>query len=103
VLGGLVAFNAVMLADGSIQQTPLRIDLAAFSFGELDGRRSVRCEAIRAAFAKGDIACEIGDDILSRMWMKFVVFASGAAVASLTRSRAASSPAPRRRRPSLRR
>jgi len=88
VLGGLVAVNAVMLADGSIQQTPLRIPMAALTLGELDGRRSARCEAIKSAFANGDIACEISDDILGRMWMKFVVFASGATVASLTRSRA---------------
>jgi len=88
VLGGLVVVNSVLLGDGSIQQTPLRIPLAAFPFGELDGARSARCEAIAAAFAKADITTEISDDILGRMWMKFVVFASGATVATLTRSRA---------------
>lgn len=88
VLGGLVALNTVMLGDGSIEQSPMRVNLPAFPFGELDGTHSARCEAIGRAFAAGDITHEISDNIIAAMWMKFFVLASGVTVASLTRSRA---------------
>lgn len=88
VLGGLVAVNTVMLADGSIEQSPMRANLPAFPFGELDGKRSARCAAIERAFAAGDITTNVSNNVLAEMWMKFFIIASGVSVASLTRSRA---------------
>lgn len=88
VLGGLVAVNTVLLPDGSVQQSPMRVNLPAFPFGELDGTRSARCEAIKHAFDAGSITTEISDNIVAGMWMKFFVLACGVTVASITRSRA---------------
>ena len=88
VLGGLVALNTVMLADGSIQQSPMRVNLPAFPFGELDGSHTARCDAVKNAFDAGSITTEISDNILAAMWMKFFILGCGVTIASITRSRA---------------
>jgi 2-dehydropantoate 2-reductase len=89
VLGGLVAVNTVLMPDGTIQQSPMRINLPNFPFGELDGSRSARCEAIKRALVAGDITTDISDNILAAMWMKFYLIGCAVTIASLTRSRAA--------------
>jgi len=86
VLGGLTAINAVLLPDGSIQQSTLRLNLNAI--GELDGRKSARSEAIKQALDKGGIPTDLSDDIIGGMWFKFAGFVCIAVIASLTRSRA---------------
>jgi 2-dehydropantoate 2-reductase len=86
VLGGLTVINAALLADGTIQQSQVRVNLNVI--GELDGRASGRCNAIKAALDKGGIPIQIADNILAMMWAKFHGFAAIAAVATLTRSRA---------------
>jgi 2-dehydropantoate 2-reductase len=86
VLGGLTAINAALLTDGTIQQSQLRVNINIF--GELDGRPSGRCDAIKAALEAGGIPVQISDAILAMMWGKFFGFAVGAAIATLTRSRA---------------
>jgi 2-dehydropantoate 2-reductase len=88
LLGGLTVVNAALMPDGAIQQSQLRINIT--QIGELDGSKSSRCEAIKAAFAAGGIAVDISDDIVAALWMKFFTFACIAAIASLTRSRAGS-------------
>jgi len=88
VLGGLVAVNTVQMPDGTIEQSPVRVNLPAFPFGELDGSRSQRCEGIKSAFDAGDITTEISGNILASMWMKFFVVACLVTITSLTRSRA---------------
>jgi 2-dehydropantoate 2-reductase len=86
VLGGLTVINAALLPDGSIQQSQVRINLNVI--GELDGRTSNRCTAIKAALDAGGIPVQISDNILAMMWAKFSGFACSAAIATLTRSRA---------------
>lgn len=86
VLGGFTSINAVLLPDGTIRQSQLRLNLNAL--GELDGSRSARCEAIRKALVGGGIPVDVSDNIVAGMWAKFFGFACLAAVASLTRSRA---------------
>jgi 2-dehydropantoate 2-reductase len=86
VLGGLTVINAALMPDGTIQQSQLRINITAI--GELDGRASPRCAAIKTALEAGGIPVQLSDDIIAAMWMKFFGFASNATVASLTRSRA---------------
>ncbi|MBR0795161.1 ketopantoate reductase family protein [Bradyrhizobium jicamae] len=86
VLGGLTIINAALMADGSIQQSQLRINLTAI--GELDGRLSSRCTAIKTALEAGGIPVQISESILVLMWEKFFGFTCNAAIASLTRSRA---------------
>ena len=68
------------------QQSQVRVNLNVI--GELDGRASDRCNAIKAALDKGGIPIQIADNILAMMWAKFHGFAAIAAVATLTRSRA---------------
>ena len=86
VLGGLTVINAAMMADGTIQQSQLRINLNVI--GELDGRASARCTAIKTALDAGGIPVQISDNILAMMWAKFFGFVCNATIATLTRSRA---------------
>jgi 2-dehydropantoate 2-reductase len=86
VLGGLTIINAALMPDGTIQQSALRINITAI--GELDGRLSSRCTAIKTALDTGGIPVQISDNIVAAMWMKFFGFACNATIASLSRSRA---------------
>jgi 2-dehydropantoate 2-reductase len=86
VLGGVTRFSVVRNPDGVI----VRPGIGAWqtSFGELTGERSVRCEAIHAAFAAGGVPTEISEGIVAEMWAKFSGFAGATAIAVLTRARA---------------
>jgi 2-dehydropantoate 2-reductase len=86
VLGGLTVINAAMMPDGTIQQSQVRINITAI--GELDGRISSRCTAIKTALEAGGIPVQVSENIIAGMWMKFFGFACSATVASLSRSRA---------------
>ncbi len=86
MLGGLTIINAALMPDGTSQQSQLRINITAI--GELDGRASPRCAAIKTALEAGGIPVQLSDNIIAAMWMKFFGFACNATVASLTRSRA---------------
>src|SRR5207247_6067711 len=86
VLGGFTVINAALRPDGTIQQSQLRINITAI--GELDGRASSRCTAIKTALEAGGIPVQLSDNIIAAMWMKLFGFACNATVASLTRSRA---------------
>jgi 2-dehydropantoate 2-reductase len=86
VLGGLTVINAALMPDGTIQQSQVRININAI--GELDGRGSLRCTAIKTALEAGGIPVQVSDNILAMMWMKFFGFACNATIATLTRSRA---------------
>ena len=86
VLGGLTVINAALMPDGSIQQSQVRINLTAI--GELDGRLSSRCTAVKAALEAGGIPLQVSDNILVMMWEKFFGFTCSATIASLSRSRA---------------
>ena len=86
VLGGLTTINAALMADGTIQQSQLRINLNAI--GELDGRASDRCMAIKASLEAGGIPVQISNNILAMMWAKFFGFVISGTIATLTRSRA---------------
>jgi 2-dehydropantoate 2-reductase len=86
VLGGLTVINAASMPDGTIQQSQVRINLNII--GELDGRASARCTAIKAALDAGGIPIQISEKILAMIWMKFFGFVCSATIATLTRSRA---------------
>jgi 2-dehydropantoate 2-reductase len=86
VLGGLTVINAALMPDGTIQQSQVRINLNII--GELDGRASARCTAIRSALDAGGIPTQISDNIRAMMWAKFFGFVCSATIATLTRSRA---------------
>jgi 2-dehydropantoate 2-reductase len=86
VMGGLTTINAALMADGTIQQSQVRININVI--GELDGRPSKRGAAIKAALEAGGIPVQVSDSILAMMWAKFFGFVIGATIATLTRSRA---------------
>src|SRR6266851_4807602 len=86
VLGGLTIINAALMPDGTIQQSQVRVNITAI--GELDGRLSSRCTAIKTALDTGGIPVQVSDNIVAAMWMKFFGFACNATIASLSRSRA---------------
>jgi 2-dehydropantoate 2-reductase len=86
VLGGLTVINAALMSDGTIQQSQVRVNITAI--GELDGRASSRCAAIKAALEEGGIPVQLPENILAAMWEKFFGFACSATIASLSRSRA---------------
>ena len=86
VLGGLTVINAAMMPDGTIQQSQVRINITAI--GELDGRSSSRCTAIKTAMEAGGVPIQVTENILVMMWEKFFGFACSATIASLSRSRA---------------
>ncbi len=66
VLGGLTVINAALMPDGTIQQSELRINITAI--GELDGRISSRCAAIKMALEAGGIPVQVSDDIVVACW-----------------------------------
>jgi 2-dehydropantoate 2-reductase len=69
LIGG-VAYVASTLSDpGVIMRTG---PLQRLIFGEFDGRRSERVEALHAACVAGGIDAEISDDIRRATWEKFV-------------------------------
>ena len=86
VLGGLTVVNAAMMPDGIIQQSQLRINITAI--GELDGRLSARCTAIKTALEAGGVPVQVNEDIVAGLWTKFFAFACNATIATLSRSRA---------------
>jgi 2-dehydropantoate 2-reductase len=86
VLGGLTLINAVLMADGTIQQGELRINTT--TIGELDERISPCSTALKTAFEAGGIPVQVSDNIAAGLWVKFFSFTCIATIASLSRSRA---------------
>ena len=54
-------------------------------FGELDGRKSPRAEAFAAMCQKAGIEGVLSPEILTDLWMKFILLASNASIMALTR------------------
>jgi 2-dehydropantoate 2-reductase len=82
VIGGLCFFSATRNDGGTIE---LLADTDAFSFGELDGARSSRIEAIAAEFAGVNFEAKASESILQDMWEKWVFIATAAGMGCLMR------------------
>ncbi len=82
VVGGVAYISAHIEAPGKIAHAGKGAKLA---FGELDGRRTPRIEALAAACAGAGIDCEVSDDIRAPLWSKLAMLASVSAVSCLTR------------------
>jgi 2-dehydropantoate 2-reductase len=82
VMGGVAQISASITAPGVIQQvgTFMRI-----IFGELDGKRSKRAEDFLALCLKGGFDAALSDQILTELWMKFILLAGNASVVALAR------------------
>jgi 2-dehydropantoate 2-reductase len=69
VLGGLCYIAATVARPGVISHTGTMQKLV---FGELDGTRSARAEALLKACQRGGIDAEVSQDIRKAIWEKFV-------------------------------
>jgi 2-dehydropantoate 2-reductase len=82
VLGGWCMISAALDEHGVVQHFN---DMHGLSFGERDGSRSSRIEAIEAAFAGVNVAARASTQIMQEMWEKWVFIASAAGLTCLMR------------------
>lgn len=83
VLGGCCYIGAVLDAESTVRHMGR---MQSLLFGELDGTKSARVEAIAALLARTKIDAEASPAIVQAMWDKFVMLAALAATTTLTRS-----------------
>jgi 2-dehydropantoate 2-reductase len=82
VMGGVAQISASIVGPGLILQVGTFMRM---SFGELDGKRSKRGEDFLALCLKAGFDATLSDQILTELWMKFILLASNAGVMALTR------------------
>lgn len=82
VMPGVANISAVIAEPGVIRQTGTVMRMV---FGELDGSKSARGQAMAAACAGAGIDGVLSDAILTQLWMKFVLLASNAGMMALAR------------------
>ncbi len=83
VLGGQCAISATLGPDGDVVHLN---DWHALSFGELDGSRPQRIEAIASALLNAGFDARLSDEIRQEMWEKWVFIATAAGITCLMRS-----------------
>lgn len=83
VLGGQCLISSAVDADGRIIHLN---DMQLLSFGELDGTRSPRVEAIAKAFSGAKFEARLSEAILQEMWEKWVFIAAAASITCLMRA-----------------
>src|SRR5581483_9774830 len=83
VMGGTAMATGAIVAPGVIRQTGT---FQRLTFGELNGRRSARAEAIRDCGEAAGFDAIIADDIEVAMWEKFNMLVPHSGVTALTRS-----------------
>src|SRR4030088_1159205 len=77
VMGGGGQISASILAPGVIQQVGTFMRMI---FGELDGKRSKRGEDFLALCLKAGFDATFSDQILTELWMKFILLAANASI-----------------------
>ena len=82
VLGGLCVISATLGEQGEILH---RSEVHGLAFGERDGSRSARLEAIAAEFAGTRCDARPSAAIVQEMWEKWVFIAAGAGITCLMR------------------
>ena len=82
VMGGVARISADIAEPGVVRQTGRFADMV---FGELDGTRTPRGEALLAASLKAGIAAELSGAIETDIWRKFAFLASFSGVTSACR------------------
>ncbi len=82
VVGGVAQIASVVAAPGVIRHTGT---LARFAFGELDGRISVRVEALASALRAAAVDHAVSQAIGSDIWAKMVFLATFAGLTALMR------------------
>jgi 2-dehydropantoate 2-reductase len=82
LLGGATWLSSAVEAPGVIRQVS---QFRRVVFGELDGRRSERIQAIHDVLQPTGITAEISANILKILWTKFVFISAASSLGSLTR------------------
>jgi 2-dehydropantoate 2-reductase len=82
LMGGVVYVATRIARPGVIRQTG---PMQRMQFGEYDGKRSARAEALLQACLKGGINAEIADDIVRVLWEKYVFLAALSAATTAMR------------------
>jgi 2-dehydropantoate 2-reductase len=82
VMGGVAQISASIIAPGVIQQVGTFMRMI---FGELDGGKSKRAEDFLALCLKSGFDATLSEQILTELWMKFILLASNASIMALAR------------------
>src|ERR1700687_2068013 len=82
VMGGVAQISASITAPGVIQQVGTFMRMV---FGEFDGKRSKRGEDFLALCLKAGFDASLSEQILTELWMKFILLASNASITAVTR------------------
>jgi 2-dehydropantoate 2-reductase len=82
VLGGIAVVTGSIIAPGVVRQSGQHHRIV---FGELDGRITPRCEAIRDACEAAGINAELSGDIQRARWEKFIVLVAASGVCAVSR------------------
>src|SRR3981189_800229 len=82
VMGGVAQISASITAPGVITQVGTFMRMI---FGELDGTRSKRAADFLALCQKAGFDATLSDQIVTELWMKFVLLASNAGITASTR------------------
>src|SRR5882757_11258508 len=82
VMGGVAQISASITGPGVIQQVGTFMRMI---FGELDGTRSKRGEDFLALCVKAGFDATLSEQILTDLWMKFILLASNASMMAATR------------------
>jgi len=82
VMGGVAQISATIGAPGLITQTGTFMRMV---FGELDGRKRERGEKLAAMCDKAGFDSQHSDQILTELWMKFILLATNASIMATIR------------------
>jgi len=82
VMGGVAQISASIVAPGVVRQVGTFMRMA---FGELDGKRSRRGEELLALCLKAGFEATLSEQILTDLWMKFILLATNASAMALAR------------------
>ncbi len=82
VMGGVAQISASIVAPGLIQQVGTFMRMI---FGEFDGKRRKRGEDFLALCLKAGFDATLSEQILTELWMKFVLLAGNASFTALAR------------------
>ena len=82
LMGGVCYIAAVIGAPGVIAHTGT---MARMEFGEFDGRKSEKAEALLAACRRAGVDAEIPADIRVAVWRKFIALVGLSATTTATR------------------
>lgn len=82
VMGGVAQISASIVEPGVIRQVGTFMRML---FGELDGSTSKRGEALLAMCKKAGFDAVLSDQIVTELWMKFILLATNASLIALVR------------------